>query len=183
MTPDLATFGKGIANGYPLSAVVGRKDIMNLFEEVFFSFTFGGETLSLAASLATLQKLQNKPVIQTIRNRGLDLKKRVLKLIKDINLEHMITVKGNPVWSFILFNNLNRYSEWEIKTLFLQEVFKRGILTLGTHNMSYSHTKEDINQLIKVYEEVFLILKVAIQQEKLYEFLETKPIEPLFKIR
>src|SRR4030067_1193023 len=66
VTPDLATFGKGIANGYPLSVLAGRKDIMTLMEEVFFSFTFGGETLSLAASLATMSKLQKEPVLETI---------------------------------------------------------------------------------------------------------------------
>ena len=60
VTPDLATFGKGVANGYPLSAVRGRADVMQLMEEIFFSFTFGGETLSLAAALATMTKLQSR---------------------------------------------------------------------------------------------------------------------------
>ena len=46
VTPDLASFGKGLANGYPVSAIAGRRDVMKLMEEVFFSFTFGGETLS-----------------------------------------------------------------------------------------------------------------------------------------
>lgn len=50
VVPDLATFGKGMANGYPLSAIAGRAEIMDWMEEVFFSFTFGGETLSLAAA-------------------------------------------------------------------------------------------------------------------------------------
>ena len=62
-TPDLATFGKGLANGFPLSAVTGKKEIMMLMEEVFFSFTYGGETLSLAAALATMQKLERGSVI------------------------------------------------------------------------------------------------------------------------
>ena len=52
ITPDLSTLGKGLANGYPLSAITGRADVMKLMEEVFFSFTMGGETLSLAAALA-----------------------------------------------------------------------------------------------------------------------------------
>ena len=60
VTPDLATFGKGLANGYPVSAVAGRRDVMKLMEEIFFSFTFGGETLSLAAAKATLTKLKTR---------------------------------------------------------------------------------------------------------------------------
>ena len=55
VTPDLATFGKGLANGYPVSAVAGRADVMKQMEEIFFSFTFGGEALSLAAAKATLE--------------------------------------------------------------------------------------------------------------------------------
>ena len=54
--PDLSTFGKGIANGFPLSAVVGRRDVMMEMEEIFFSGTFGGELLSLTAAKVVLQR-------------------------------------------------------------------------------------------------------------------------------
>ena len=56
VTPDLVTLGKGLANGFPISAVAGRADVMRLMEEIFFSFTMGGETLSLAAAEACLTK-------------------------------------------------------------------------------------------------------------------------------
>jgi glutamate-1-semialdehyde 2,1-aminomutase len=70
VTPDLATFGKGLANGFPLSAVAGRREIMAEMEEVFFSFTMGGEAVSLAAAKAVLDKLVREPVIATLRSRG-----------------------------------------------------------------------------------------------------------------
>jgi glutamate-1-semialdehyde 2,1-aminomutase/spore coat polysaccharide biosynthesis protein SpsF len=57
VVPDLACFGKAVANGYPLSAVVGPSEIMKTFEETFFSFTFGGEALSLAAAQATMTEI------------------------------------------------------------------------------------------------------------------------------
>ena len=76
------TFGKGLANGYPLSAVAGRADIMALMEEIFFSFTFGGETLSLAASLATMTKLQNRPVVDTLSRQGTKIVNALSDLIK-----------------------------------------------------------------------------------------------------
>ena len=63
VTPDLTTLGKGIANGFPLSAVCGRRDVMMEMEEVFFSFTMGGEAMSLAAAKATIAKLLREPVI------------------------------------------------------------------------------------------------------------------------
>jgi len=84
--PDLATFGKGLANGYPVSAVAGRSDIMNLMEEVFFSFTFGGEALSLAAALATLKKLQREPVVETIKKQGQKVIDGALGLIQKYDL-------------------------------------------------------------------------------------------------
>jgi len=60
VTPDLTTLGKGLANGFPLAAVCGRSDLMKEMEEVFFSFTMGGETMSLAAAEATLDKVMRE---------------------------------------------------------------------------------------------------------------------------
>ena len=74
MTPDLACFGKAMANGYPLSAVVGRREIMKHFEQTFFSFTFGGEALSLAAGLATMKEITEKEVIAHNWEQGGKLK-------------------------------------------------------------------------------------------------------------
>jgi len=137
VVPDLATFGKGIANGYPISAIAGRQVVMRLLEEVFFSFTFGGETLSLAASLATMTKLQQQPVVQTIRKQGKKLMDGVTCLIERHDVSHILQISGDPSWSFLTFNHVTTHTEWEIKTLFLQEIFARGVLCIGTHNMSY----------------------------------------------
>ena len=60
VTPDLACFGKAMGNGMPISAVVGRADIMRLMEDIFYSGTFGGETLSLAAAIATIDKIETR---------------------------------------------------------------------------------------------------------------------------
>lgn len=183
VTPDLATFGKGIANGYPLSAIAGNAKIMRLMEDVFFSFTFAGEVLSLAASLSTMNKLQNFPVIEVMRKQGQKILDGTQSLIESHQMRHIISLSGNPTWSFLLFKDVAPYTQWEIKTLFLQEMFKRGILTLGTHNMSYSHHDSDIIKLLSTYDEVFYILKDAVDNLSLNKRLLCKPIEPLFKVR
>ncbi|QLE59139.1 aminotransferase class III-fold pyridoxal phosphate-dependent enzyme [Nostoc sp. TCL26-01] len=183
ITPDLATFGKGLANGYPLSAIAGRGDIMQMMEEIFFSFTFGGETLSLAAALATMTKLQKLPVVEALRTQGQKILLRIQQLIEEQSISHLISIAGYPCWSFLLFKDVHPYSQWEIKTLFLQEMFARGILTLGTHNMSYSHSDIDIEELLSVYRQVFLMLKDVILGHNLEEYLKCQPLEPLFKIR
>lgn len=181
--PDLATLGKGVANGFALSAVVGRADIMMLMEEIFFSFTFGGETLSLAAAMATLTKLQKEPVVKTLYQQGNKIVAGVNRLIQQHNVEHIVTLSGNPTWSFLLFNNRELYTEWEIKSLFLQEMFARGILILGTHNMNYCHSDSDIDKILKAYDEIFPIIKDAVDCHKMKDYLRCQPLEPLFKLR
>lgn len=183
VVPDLATFGKGLANGYPVSAVAGREEIMRLMEEIFFSFTFGGETLSLAAALATMTKLQNQPVIETIRRQGQKVLDGVAKLIRRHDIGGILSVSGNPVWTFLLFADSGPYTPWQIKTLFMQEVFARGILTIGSHNLSYAHSDLDIERLLTVYDEVFAILGQAVNHLTLEKQLRCQPLEPLFKIR
>jgi len=183
ITPDLATFGKGLANGYPVSAVAGKSEMMRLMEEVFFSFTFGGETLSLAASLATMKKLQREPVIETMRTIGGKILDGLGKCIQANDAGHFLSTGGKPVWSFLVIKDTPAYSSWKIKTLFLQEMFKRGVLTIGTHNVSYAHSRSDVERLLEVYQEVVPILKDAVDNRRLEQYLECKPLEPLFKVR
>jgi len=181
--PDLATLGKGMANGFPLSAVVGRGEVMHLMEEIFFSFTFGGEALSLAAACATMERIQASAVIESMYAQGRKVKEGTSDLILRHGLSNVLTIAGNPTWSFLLFTDHGKHSRWAIKTLFLQEVFARGILTLGTHNMCYSHSDEDVAKLLAVYDEVFGIIKEGLRDSKLDEYLLARPLEPLFKIR
>ena len=183
VVPDLSTFGKGLANGYPVSAVVGRADVMREMEEVFFSFTFGGETLSLAAALATLRKLQREPVIDQLRRTG----ERVVSLVKQqlaqFGLESLFGVSGHPAWSFLTLRDVGHLSMWELKTLLLQEMFGNGVLTLGTHNICYAHADDDLERLRRGYEAAFARMREAIDGRPLRELLRCEPIQPLFRVR
>jgi glutamate-1-semialdehyde 2,1-aminomutase len=183
VTPDLASFGKGLANGYPVSAVTGRADVMKLMEEVFFSFTYGGETLSLAAAGAVLDKLRREPVVETMKARGTALVEGVDALIAKHGVGHFLSTSGDPTWSFLNMKDTNGYDVWTIKTLFLQETIDRGILALGTHNMSYAHSEADVAALLDCYDAVFPILKDAIDNRKLEQMLRCDPLKQLFTVR
>ena len=183
ITPDFATFGKGMANGYPLSAIVGSDEIMQKMEDVFFSGTFGGETLSLAAANAVIDKHKNHDVIGHLVKIGKYLIKQLQELLDEKDLNDIFIVAGHPSWSFLQIKQHERYTTFEIKTLFLQEVFKRGILTLGSHNISFSHTKEDIDKLIVVYTEVLPMVKQHINNQTLLENIQAKVLKSLFKVR
>jgi glutamate-1-semialdehyde 2,1-aminomutase len=183
VTPDLATFGKGLANGYPVSAVAGRADLMKLMEEVFFSFTFGGETLSLAASLATMDKLVREDVTGHLRRLGEGLMAGVRERIERHRVAELLKVSGHPSWSFLLMQDVPGCPQLHTKTLFMQEMFQRGILAFGTHNLTFAHTSADIEALLDAYDEVFPLLRAGALEGRMNELLRCKPLEPLFKIR
>jgi glutamate-1-semialdehyde 2,1-aminomutase len=183
VTPDLATFGKGLANGYPVSAVAGRRDLMKLMEEIFFSFTFGGETLSLAASAATLDKLLRENVCARIAAQGEKLIFGVNQAIARHRVGEFLSIVGHPSWSFLILRDLPGVSQWQLKTLLLQELFARGVLSLGSHNLSFAHDDGDIARLLDVYDEVFPLLRAGALEGRMGELLRCKPLEPLFKVR
>lgn len=183
VTPDLATFGKGLANGYALSAVAGKKEIMKHMEDVFFSFTFGGETLSLAAANVVLEKLAQEPVIEKITQTGAYLIEQLQEAITEFNLEHIFEVQGYPCWSFFVIKPVSWTTQEEIKTLYLQEMFKQGIFTIGTHNLSYAHTKEDIDTLISAYKKFFKTFNEVAARKSMSDVLHAAPLVPLFKVR
>jgi len=181
--PDLATFGKGLANGFPLSAIVGSNKIMKLMEDIFFSGTFGGETASLAAANVVLKKMEKLDLPNKLKDTGDYLLIELNKLIKKLNSEHLFSTCGHPSWSFLSIVANTNYTASEINTLFMQEMLKRGILTTGSHNISLAHTKEDIDQLILCYQEVLPVIKLAIETNSLLEKLHCQPLQPLFKVR
>jgi len=183
VTPDLASFGKGLANGYPVSAIAGRGDVMKLMEEVFFSFTFGGETLSLAAALATMKKLQAKPVIETMTDTGRKVVSGVRERIAAAGLNETLSLTGHPTWSFLNFRDTGPYTQWQLKTLFMQEMLARGILILSTHNISYAHGEAEVAKLLKAYDEVLGILGESLRTSTLEKKLRCDTLVPLFKVR
>jgi glutamate-1-semialdehyde 2,1-aminomutase len=183
VTPDLATFGKGLANGYPVSAVAGRADVMKLMEEIFFSFTFGGEALSLAAAKATLTKLSHEPVIPTLIARGQAVIDGARRVVADAGLDDVFSLSGHPTWSFLNIRDARGATAFEIKTLWMQELLQRGILSVGTHNLNYAHSAADIDTLLGVYADVLPMIGRVLDTGTLHQALRCKPLVPLFKVR
>lgn len=183
VTPDLATFGKGIGNGFPLSAVMGKQKIMQLMEDIFYSGTFAGETSSLAAASVVLDKVIDDDVCGHLERLGSELKEELNKLIVRHNLADVVDCVGHPSWSFIVFKGTDTITSFEMKTLYMQEMFKSGILTLGTHNISFSHNTAHIAQLLKSYEQFFGLLKECISKQTVESVLDCEVLVPLFKVR
>ena len=183
VTPDLSTFGKGIANGYPLSVVCGKKEIMKEMENIFFSGTFGGELLSLAAANIVLSMHLRDEVSPKLVEYGENLSKELDRVINEAEMSSHLEIKGHPTWKFLNWKEAKGHSIPELKTFFMQEMFRRGVLILGTHNVSLSHTTAIQKSIICVYEEVLSRMAIHISENTLRAKLEVEPLQPLFKIR
>ena len=183
ITPDLSTFGKGLANGFPLSAVAGRREVMIEMEEIFFSGTFGGELLSLAAAKAVLQRQMREDVCGELSSNGLDLSDQTEHAIAENGLEGVLKISGHPSWRFLNWTATENYSVDEIKTFFMQEIFKRGVLVLSTHNITLAHTPKVVKKVSAIYHEVLSELNRVIESEALRNELTVEPLKPLFKVR
>lgn len=179
--PDITVLGKGIANGMPLSAVVGKSEYMKIFDDVFFSTTFAGDTLSLAAAKATLMEIKEKPVIKNIWANGLHLMEEFNKITKENSLN--IDLSGYPVRMKMNGKDSRGNDSVLIRSLLIQEMVKRGIfMHPGVEFISYSHSKEDIQQTLNAFEDSIAILRKAISEDKVESYLEGNPSKPVYSI-
>ena len=183
VTPDLSTFGKGIANGYPLSVVCGSREIMREMENIFFSGTFGGELLSLAAANVVLGMHQKDEISPRLNKYGEELSQDLQKVIDQADMNGLLEIKGHPTWKFLEWKDGSEFTAPELKTYFMQEMFRRGILILSTHNVTLAHNKKIRGVIISKYERVLTLMKKAISEGNLKDKLEVMPLKPLFKVR
>lgn len=179
--PDLACFGKAMANGFPVSCIAGRRDIMKEFEDVFLSFTYAGETLSLAATVATINKLKNNNVHAHIERLGAYLIEGIKGLIAKHDLGSQLSIIGYPFKSVFNFTGSENYTPLEVKTFFQQECAKRGVLFIGYHLISYAHKKRHIDFTLDVYGQVMSLLKRNIDKNILKESLRGIAVTQIFK--
>lgn len=183
VTPDLASFGKSMGNGMPISSVVGSNEIMKTVENVFFSGTFGGETLSIAASLAVINKMEKEPVIKTLWDIGKILRDQLKIIIAKYELDQVVNLLGQDVWMMIAFKNYQDSTMHAIRSFVLHEMYKQGVLTLGAHNLCYAHRGEDINYILSAYEYSFDMLANNLKKGNLENHMVIPVVKPLFSLR
>lgn len=180
--PDLTTFGKGIANGFPLSVLCGRADIMNLMDRIFFSGTFGGELLSLAAAKVVLKKIRDESVTQALASIGECLNIAVSKVLDDLNFQGL-TLSGHPSWQFLVWDEKEFKDLSKAKTLFMQEMFFEGVLILGSHNLTLAHNENAIDKVASSYQKALTRVQQVEFEQSYSKNLLVEPLKPLFKVR
>ena len=157
VVPDLSCFSKAIANGMPLSVLVGKADIMAKLGDIFFSLTNAGETLSLAAAKAVINFYDQNDVVGAIDKAGGKLRVGLEKLIKKYSLGHkMKTVGFNcRLGISLLDTDDSKFSTDQELLEWTRLVTSYGILSGGGHMISYAHNDNVINETLRKYDEIF----------------------------
>lgn len=167
ITPDLATFGKAMANGMPISALVGKRRLMKIMQppdNIFYSGTFFGETLSIAAAIATIKKLNSHNVIKYLWDTGDHLTARIDELLRRHNLTKAISLSGPAVKKIINFHDVpdSKATKDQIRTYFMQEMIQSGVLIISSNNLSFAHKKPEIERIVAAYDATFSKIKTAL---------------------
>ncbi|MGH6618573.1 MAG: glutamate-1-semialdehyde 2,1-aminomutase, partial [Alphaproteobacteria bacterium] len=167
LIPDLCTFGKALANGFSVSALLGKREIMELGglyhdrERVFLlSTTHGAEMPALAAAVATMRVYQNEPVIEHLWRQGENLRKGAEQVIARHGLQNQISIIGKPCYMVFGTRDQDGKPSQEFRTLFLQETIKRGVM-MTTLIMSYSHSDEDVQKTVDAIDGALGVYKKA----------------------
>lgn len=182
VTPDLATYGKGIANGMPLGVLVGRAEYMEHFDKVFFSTTYGGEALTLAAAAAGLDFYREKDVIGRLWHAGETLFGGFSDHVAAKKLEPHVTVAGFPVRMQLAFHDIAGKPSNLYAAIYQQEMCRRGILCYtGVMSVSFAHTDAELAYTVKAFGEALDVVAAAIASNDPERFLQGKPPAPVFR--
>ena len=182
IVPDLSTFGKAMGNGFSISALTGKRDLMKLGgsghdrERVFLlSFTHGAETHSLAAARATLRFYQDHHVIEVLENQGKKLRLKLTKAAKELGVEDYFKIIGPDYCSVYQTRGPDKKHSEAFRTLFLQETIKRGLIMPSTV-ISFSHDDHIIEETAGKVFDALKVYKKALT-EGIDKYLEGRPVK------
>ncbi len=158
VTPDLSTFGKALANGYPISACVGKKEFMRLVEnDVFISSTFFPNSLEMVAAMKCLDILERDRVIETVWEKGALFLAKLKEIVTSSGVP--ATVSGIPPMPFLTFDKADEYYK-QRRTLFYTEAIRRRLFIQPYHHwyISYRHTTGDLEKALQVIDEALQVV-------------------------
>ena len=183
VTPDLACFGKSMANGMPISAVVGRREIMQRMDDIFFSGTFGGEALSLAAAIATIDKIVATDTVGRLHALGDRLGRSIQGILSDYGLNERYEVAG-PNWRPIIRSLPGKVSTAITTSILRQELVEAGIFMGAGINLCLAHDNESVfEETLLAWTKACDATAAAFNDPDPGRHLRGHPIEPVFQVR
>ncbi len=175
VVPDLSCYGKALGNGMPVSAVAGSWDVMGAFEDVFFSMTHGGETLSLAAAAAVLDAVADGTVLAGVREVGSRMLDGLQELVDTHGLRDRVRIGGEPPRSVVAFAGADHLV---VRSWVQQCLIRNGCLFNGSMFICARHTIEEVEQALAAFDEAF---KALAEQGDVAHLLEGPPVQPVFR--
>ncbi len=186
ISPDLSTFGKGMGNGFSISALAGRREIMELGglrhdrERVFLlSTTHGAENHSLAAAIKTMQVYRAEGVVDALYRQGQRLRAGINRTIDALKLVDHFEVLGRPSNLVYATRDQSKQPSQAFRALFLQELIKRGVLA-PSFVVSFSHSDTDIDRTIEAASEALVVYRRALE-DGVDKYLVGRPVKPVFR--
>lgn len=188
VTPDLATFGKAMANGFGVSALAGRRALMSLGgdsgdrDRVFLlSTTHGAQTHELAAALATIRCYRELPVVETLHARGARLRAGVAQAVADHGLARHVGLASRDCNLLFATGDAEGRPSQAFRTLFMQELLRHGVIA-PSFVVSWSHTEADIDHTVEAVHAALGVYRRALESD-VGRFLEGRPVQPAVRRR
>jgi len=168
VNPDIAVFAKGMSNSFPMAAIIGKEKVMQTAQETFISSTYWTERIGPVAALATIKKMIEKKVPNHLHKIGSLIIKGLKEAADNNGLK--LTISGlPPLFHFSFDYGKNSQA---VRTLFTQEMLQRGILASGTIYITYSLKEKHAKKYIESADEVFRIIKKAIENDNVCNLLK-----------
>ena len=183
VTPDLTCLGKALGNGMPIAVLAGKQELMQEFERVFVSGTFNGESLSLAAALAVLQKLKTHAVIENLWQSGQSLRLAMDEISAAHGIDAVIKSRGLAPMQSLQFNSYNDESAEAIQTLFVLNMLEKGVLTIGAINVMYALNERDLSHVLEAFDSTCASIASELQSPGLQQRLPCPLIQQVFQVR
>ncbi|NQY23177.1 MAG: aminotransferase class III-fold pyridoxal phosphate-dependent enzyme [Campylobacteraceae bacterium] len=176
VTPDIALFGKALSNGFPMAAIIGKKNVMQAAQNSFISSTYWTDRIGLVAALETIKKFKELEVEKTLDKNGMIIQNAWMDISNKFGLK--ISIMGIRPLSYFSFNYKNHN---EIKTFFVQEMLILGFMSTTGYYASYAHSESDIEKYITAVEKVFKKISKALEGNKISELLKNDVCHSGFK--
>ncbi|MDD1653036.1 MAG: aminotransferase class III-fold pyridoxal phosphate-dependent enzyme, partial [Methanomicrobiales archaeon] len=166
LTPDIAVYAKGMSNGYPMAAIVGKSEVMEKAQESFISSTFWTERIGPVAALATIRKMRRLRVPAHLIRIGKEFARRIGETAGEASLPlHVAGIP--PLTSFAFAHPENQV----MQTLFTQEMLDRGILASKNFYVALPHTEKEIDRYMDEAAEVFSTIRAGLEKGNLKRLL------------
>jgi glutamate-1-semialdehyde 2,1-aminomutase len=179
VTPDMAVFAKAIANGYPMAAVVGKREVMEPAGRMFISSTYWSDTIGLTAALTTIRELRRRNVPAQLERLGKEIMQRINRAAHETGLPAVC--RGLSTHPLLAFQSDDPGTKSKLTTLYIQEMVKRGCHGYAAFYLNAAQGSSEIEQTAAAAKEVFAIMKSGLDSGLLDDLLECDLSQDAFR--